>query len=190
MHKFIIYILLISLFSACQTEKKTEEKQAETDSLAVVYLDLSNEVEAAWDSMMAEEDKKIVSMKRLLEEVSYTNEYDEAKFNALMDDVNTIKDLRVKIDSMETEDIDFYDSVSTGIITKVNNFAKGHPKFNQYPLMQDLIDDIYQYDNQKLIRRNAYDAKALEYNQFIKEHGDLLGDSVTLVEKPVFILYP
>jgi len=164
-----IPIVVAALVFSCKKDKTSSDD--EMQSLRLEYDTLLINVDSAWYKMITDDDEKIFFMKRLLQEVSYTNEYDSVAYAGLMEKVEELKNSRYTRESMKDSDlIDSYDRLTSMVIGDVIRFALGHPKFDNYPLMQELITDIRNMDGNVLIFRVGYDVAANEYNNFLEEH--------------------
>ena len=140
--------------------------------------------------MIREDDQKITYLKRLIDEVSYTKVYDKAVYDSLATGIETLKAIRYDQNSMADSDkIDLYDETTAEIVNKVITFAQNHPKYEDYPIMAELINDILDADNKVIYRRVDYDNIAIEYNKFIELNQELIRKSGNVVSvKPLFQL--
>jgi|SRR5690606_126394 len=186
---------LISFLFLLSCEPKKEKKEwtaEEADSLQLVFESLNDSVAEHWNRMMVDDNQKIADAKRLLDEISYTNNYDPAQIDSLQSNLDQLKAVRYDSISMKnSESIDYYDSASNKVINEIVQVAKDHPDFNKYPLMEQLINDINEANGRVLRHRVDYDYTAKTYNQFIEENKEIIEevDSLKDVEKkPLFEL--
>ena len=87
--------------------------------------------------------------------------------------------------------IDEYDLVIASLINEVSSYASTHPKFENYPLMTELINDIREADNRVLFHRITSDKFAKEYNALIETNKDILSQidpDLKFERKPLFEL--
>lgn len=185
----LISLILNNLFS-CESQKSTS--QSDLDSLMIKYQALVDSVDANWTVMMADDDEKHMLMKRLLLEVSYTNNYDKARFQELNQKVEKLRSFRYDQKSMSDSDlIDAYDSATWALTDQIILFARSHPRYADYPMMQELIEDINAKNNYVLMHRIHYDSWAKQLNSFKKNNLDKLMDAdpdMKSQEMPLFQL--
>ncbi len=192
--KFFLCMLLFPvLFSCSRTADNTEDAgNKKVDSLKSGYQVLQDSLNIAWEEMMQDDNEKIADLKRLLDEIQYTNLYNKQEIETLYAEVENLKTIRYDSMTMADSDgIDRYDSATAEVSYKVSRLAIGHPKFESYPLMQTLIDDISDANDKVLLYRVRYDNYAQAYNEFVEEHRSLMpqiDSSATLKPRPVFQL--
>lgn len=185
-----IAVAIFGLFNC--TSKKESAQSEQLDSLLVTYKALSDSIDQNWTVMIADDDDKHVLMKRLLLEVSYTNNYDKNRYAELIDLLDQLKKMRYDQVSMSNSSaIDAYDSATFDLSDQIFLFARNHPRFENTPLMSELIDDISAKNNFILIYRIHYDNWVKELNSFkeLNKEQLLSGDATFDVEKmPLFEL--
>lgn len=186
-------ILILFFISSC--EKKTKQKemsQNELDSLSIELEAIEDSLELAWNRMIEDDNQKIADAKRLLEEISYTNQYNPVQYDSLQQNLMALQQMRYSTVSMANSAlIDDYDSASNKITNEVITMASTHPEFQRYPLMKELISDIQKANARVLRHRINYDYAAKQYNQFVEEHEEELEQVDSLKEikkKPLFEL--
>jgi hypothetical protein len=161
--------IIITYMLACETRQSASS--SELDSLVIRYQALADSVDANWSVMIKDDDEKHFLMKRLLLEVSYTNNYDEARFEELNTEVEQLKALRYDQVSMSSSDlIDEYDSATWDLTDQIIQFAREHPRYADFPMMEELISDINDNNNYVLMHRIHYDSWVKKLNAFKKEH--------------------
>lgn len=174
---FVISGLLTLVVFSCDSKKSEHTGQQHLDSLMITYKALTDSVQQNWDVMIADDDEKLQLMKRLLLEVSYTNNYDKSKFEDLNTLVDELKVSRYDQKSMRDSDlIDAYDSATWQVTDQIIQFARSHPRFEDFPLMQELIEDIHGKNNYVLMHRIHYDNWVKELNAFKKNYEKELMD--------------
>jgi hypothetical protein len=125
--------------------------------------------------MIDDDDDKHVLMKRLLLEVSYTNNYDKRRFDELNNLIDQLKELRYDQKSMSnSSSIDEYDSATFDLSDQIFLFARNHPRFENTSLMGELIDDISAKNNYILMHRIHYDNWVKELNAFKESNKEKL----------------
>jgi hypothetical protein len=189
---FILALGLLAVYlTSCESKKSSVEGEG-VDSLMIKYQTLIDSVDANWNIMIADDDDKHVLMKRLLLEVSYTNNYDKVRFQELTSLVDKLQTMRYDQRSMSDSDlIDLYDSATWDLTDQIIRFAREHPRYTDYPLMEELIDDINAMNNYVLMHRIHYDAWVKELNAFKERNAEKLINEDPSIEKnamPIFEL--
>jgi hypothetical protein len=191
----IIFGLIITwtvaqLFS-CESGRQTKD-QSGADSLLIKYQALIDSVDANWAIMMADDDQKHTLMKRLLSEVSYTNNYDKRKYDELNQKIDDLRSLRYDQETMNNSElIDAYDSATMAVTDEIILFARSHPRYPDFTLMAELIDDINSKNNFVLMHRIHYDAWVKELNTFKNKNAEKLlrqNPEIEITEMPLFQL--
>lgn len=187
--------LFVTTLMVSSCEKKTKKETltaAEADSLHQTFIMIQDSLNVAWERMIEDDNQKIADAKRLLEEVSYTNNYDVHQFDTLQQKLAQLVEMRYSSSSMgEPSAIDNYDSASNKVINTIMTIASEHPDFSKYPLMRTLIKDIQEANGRVLRQRVNYDYAAKLHNQFIEENKDVLEEVDSLKDikkKPLFEL--
>lgn len=180
LRSLIIVFAFVLAFTACKKpgEDKQEEveietalSQSELDSLQFAFMAVNDSLDANWIVMIQDDDEKIADMKRLLKEVSYTKRYDKAKYDSLVKEVDKLSHMRYDRNSMADSDkIDEYDEATSNLTNEVIMFAANHPQYNDYPKLEEIINDIQAADNRIIIHRIRYDRSAKEFNSFVKRN--------------------
>jgi hypothetical protein len=183
-------IISVSIFSC--GDKKPSSQSVTQDSLLITYLALTDSVDQNWAIMIDDDDDKHVLMKRLLLEVSYTNNYDKGRFDELNNLIEQLKELRYDQKSMSnSSSIDEYDSATFDLSDQIFLFARNHPRFENTPLMGELIDDISAKNNYILMHRIHYDNWVKELNAFKEKNKEQLisnDASIETAKMPLFQL--
>lgn len=186
-------ILLAAAYTACK--RASDEKRADEtapDSVTVVFNSLSDSVTLAWKDISETEDTKLSDMKRLLQEISYTPSFDQARHDSLYNNLQQVYAMRFEAETMTSQQIDRYDSAVSKLQREILDFARNNPSFEQYPLMERLSDSISSADQRTLFLRVRYDNFASQYNDFLKGNkGPIIQPADTaqpLRERPLFQL--
>ena len=181
---FLLILIVIATGFGC-SRSGTESGNVSSrklDSLRSHFEFLESELALNWSVMIEDDDEKLFSLKRLLEEVSYTGAFNEKQFNQLMEEVDDLKALRYDQESMSNSHlIDDYDSVTNRVISEVIEFAQYHPEYESFPLMDELVNDIMEAQYNVLNYRIIYDRSADEFNYFIQDHHEIM-DQITSKE--------
>jgi len=172
-YKLIISAVVILGFTAGCKKKSDTSASESADSLKIKYTALLDSVNATWNVMIADDDEKHMLMKRLLLEVSYTNNYDKARFEELNGQIDALNAMRYDQKTMKSSSlIDAYDSATWAVADYVIVFAREHPRYQDIPLMEELINDINEKNGFVLIHRIHYDTSVKELNAFLETYGE------------------
>jgi len=190
--RYLAPLLLTCIVIGCTAPGPTaEEKILILDSLKLRYSSIGDSINLAWEKMVADDDQKLAYMKRLIDEVTYTNEYNAVDVQEYYDRIESTKAMRYDMVTMAESDlIDEYDLAIQSLISEIETFARTHPKFDKYPLMLELINDIRSADGRVLFMRVNYDDFAKEKNSLIQnnpEYGKDI-DPDNFVKSPLFEL--
>ena len=179
-------------FYGCKKKSSDTEESLLLDSLVIQYQSLNDSVDSNWDIMIADDDDKHVLMNRLLLEVSYTNNFDKSIYEELSGLVKKLPQIRYDRKSMKDSDlIDEYDSATWGLTDQLIQFARNHPRYDDTPMMEELIDDINAKNNFVLMHRIHFDNWAKELNAFMDANDNTLKKAeppVKLERLPLFQL--
>jgi hypothetical protein len=193
-YRGVLFFIVLALFyyQCSRTTKTSKFDQQEIDSLVIAFKVLEDSANIVWKTMIEDDDEKHLFMKRLLLEVSYTNVYDKKRFEELNEAVEKLQELRYdRVTMRNSELIDKYDSATFELTGQVMEFARNHPSYDQFPLMEELIGDINDKNGMILIHRIHYDGFAIERNKLVETNKEKLLeglDDSDVVELPLFQL--
>lgn len=187
----VVIIFSVIILSQCKTGDKSVDAD-DLESLQLSYQAINDSIAVSWKLMIDDDDEKLFHLKRLVEEITYTNDYDQVKVDELYQRIEKAKSMRYDQESMQDSGlIDEYDLVIASLINEVTSYANTHPKFENYPLMEELINDIREADNRVLFHRITCDDFAKEYNLLIETNKDILNQidpDLKFERKPLFEL--
>lgn len=153
---------------------------------------LQEEVNKAWEEMIMSDDKKVADMKRLLQEISYTNDYDQTTWTYVNSMVENLPAKRYSQQSMTSSQIDQYDIATDQAIKKVFDLQESSNEMKSHPIGTELKSDIQKSDNDIVMYRIKYDVSAKKYNTFVENNTKTLtklGEPYTGFKKlPLFEL--
>src|SRR5690606_31183311 len=92
-----LFFVILCLFIISSCEKKStpsELTQGAVDSLHLALQTMDDSLEISWQRMMEDDDQKIADARRLLEEISYTNQYNPVQFDSLQQNLKTLTVMR------------------------------------------------------------------------------------------------
>jgi hypothetical protein len=119
--------------------------------------------------MIESDDKKLLLVKRLIEEISYTPQPDPIKIEKLKQYQAKVKSNRYTLNNLtEPDNIDKYDRSTDTLLRSVYQLAAATPNVERYPLVNELIGDINALDNQVVVYRANYDRWAKKYNAYLE----------------------
>lgn len=187
---FLFLIFGMVWISGCK--KSTKKQNGEADSLQVHLGVLNDSVSHAWQVMIDDDDEKLAYMKRLVQEISYTGNFDSSDYKNYIQEIDQLKSMRYTQVNLEEEGkIDNYDSATFALTRQISDYAESHPQFEDYGLMKELIQDINDKNGMILLFRVHYDGFVQERNAFIEVNKEKLnGDDAryNLQKLPVFQL--
>lgn len=191
--KSILLIFFVAIIlGACNKNTSTSLTPTAIDSLKTVFQGINTQLEAAWNTMIQDDDDKLSNLTRLLQEVEYSGDYNRLKLDSLKKDIDQLAAVRYDQQTMSDSDlINLYDSMTTQAMGEVTVFTTRLSQFDQYPLMGQLIQEVFEADDRILRFRIDYDRAAKQYNSFIEEHEPdlpLVAKQKVLQPKPLFEL--
>lgn len=168
----LIVILLLAF--ACERGKKAE-KVVSVDSLRTQLQVLNDSLYKDWHEMKASDDQKLNYVKRLLQEMSYSYQYDKALHDSVLRVQEELFASRFQNPyQVRSEKIDAYDASTDRLILLLNQFIQASPEHEKCSLCKELYTDIKKANDDVIIYRKHYDEKVRAYNDFIKKHKDEL----------------
>jgi len=191
--KSILPIIIITvILGACNKNASTSLTPTAIDSLKTVFHDINTELDITWKEMIQDDDEKLHNLTRLLQEVEYSSNYNRLKLDSLKEDIDHLASVRYNQQSMSDSDlINLYDSMTTQVMGEVTLFTTRLEQFEQFPLMGQLLQEVFEADDRVLRYRIEYDKTAKQYNSFIETHDrnlQLVAKQKGLQPKPLFEL--
>jgi hypothetical protein len=190
--KSLLVLLSIVIFTACNKNSSTTLSPTVVDSLKTVFTDINGQLEVAWEDMIKDDDEKLDNLRRILQEVEYSGDYNRLKLDSLKEHIDELQQVRYDQNTMADSDlINFYDSLTTQVMGEVTIFTTRLEQFEQYPTMGQLLQEVFEADDRVLKYRIEYDKSAKEYNAFIEanqDHMQLVARQRDLKSKPLFEL--
>ena len=172
-------VVVISLVG-CNNQPESKTATAEfnkIDSLRATFLTIEDSLVHTWNVMINDDNKKIKSLKRLVEEVVYAGGVDSTITQSLLLRIKELKSERYSCKTMSDSDlIDSYDSISNALVNDIINLATAHEEFGRNIVMNELIDEINEAEGKILFFRIDYDDVAKMYNQFLEQNQAYMSD--------------
>ena len=191
--KTILQILfVIIVLGACNKNASTSLSPTAIDSLKTVYQDINIQLDSTWNEMIKDDDDKLDNLRRILQEVEYSGNYNRLKLDSLKEHIDALAAVRYDQNTMSDSDlINVYDSMTTQVMGEVTIFTTRLDQFEQYPIMGRLLQEVFEADDRVLRYRIEYDKSAKQYNAFIEDHNKempLVAKQKDLLSKPLFEL--
>jgi len=195
-------ILMLVLFGVislvgCNNQPENKTVAAEfdkIDSLRATFLTIEDSLVHTWNVMINDDNKKIKSLKRLVEEVIYAGGVDSTITQGFLSRLKQLKSERYSCKTMSSSDlIDSYDSISNALVNEIIALATSHEEFERNIVMNELIDEIGEAEGKILFFRIDYDDVAKMHNQFIEQNQAYMKDIDSkndLKKIPIFELPP
>lgn len=187
----VLAILTIILSVSCASKNsKIAITESVVDSVNQEMMHLEDSISSTWKVMIDEDNTKLQLMKRLIDEISYTKTYDQATYDSLDQSIAALRALRYDQTSMQQSSlIDQYDNQTREVVNQVIAFANNHPLKSEYPIIDELIEEIRILDNQVIYRRVDYDNSAVTYNKYIEENQEIISKTGKVpTPRPLFQL--
>lgn len=181
-HQSLSLLCVLFMFTAISCNNHPNKKTAvadfdQIDSLRATFLTIEDSLVHTWNVMINDDNKKIKSLKRLVQEVVFAGGVDTTITNRLFQQVKELKSKRYTSKTMTDSDlIDSYDSSSNALINSIVTLATSHEEFERNIVMNKMVDEINHAEGKILFFRLDYDDVAKLYNLFIAEHKELMKD--------------
>ena len=189
--RVIFIFFLLAIVASCKNTSTSLSPTA-VDSLRTVFQDINSQLDVTWTEMMNDDDAKLDNLRRILQEVEYSGNYNRLKLDSLKQHIDELQEVRYDQVTMSDSDlINQYDSLTTQVMGEVTIFTTRLEQFEQYPIMGQLLQEVFEADDRVLRYRIGYDRSAKQYHAFIKDHQDHLSSVTKQTEmqpKPLFEL--
>lgn len=140
--------------------------------------------------MMKDDNEKIDNLRRILQEVEYSGNYNRLTLDSLKNRIEQLAMTRYDQQTMsDSEKINLYDSITNQVLGEVTIFTTRLEQFEEYPIMGRLLQEVFEADERVLHYRISYDRSAKQYNSFIDSYQDdlqLSAQGKELHPKPLF----
>jgi hypothetical protein len=178
----VLTVLFFLYLTGCKNEKPdaaqdtttardTTVEKVDKDSLLLHADIIRDSLQANWDAMIQSDDQKFENIKRLLQEISYTSQYNHRLHDSLVKTCDHVKNTRYTQETMNAESIDNYDALTDKYIARVMTLAGSSPELSQHPLAEELISEINEANTNTLIKlRVNYGRWVMINNSFVKAY--------------------
>lgn len=150
---------------------------SKADSLTEIYLALQDTVLEVWNTMIFDDNRKIVALQNLLHELQVSNPDMQEELQHFEQRLQELKGIRYDQSSMSNPELVIeYDFASGSLLTELTSLAESQTEFAYNPTLRKLVEQIRTADERVMNYRAEYDDVATRFNNFIDEHRDLLDD--------------
>lgn len=171
----IVFSVLSLAFMGCNTSNKRKLSETQIDSIRTSFKMAEDSLQMAWDIMIEDDDLKIADLKRLIDEMENTGQYEKPKLDSLRTDLQTMVDARYDQMGMSVSaKIDEYDSITFAMTNKLLMYAKTQPAYESYTIIHLLETDILDANDRILNYRIYYDSWAKLVNLHLTENKEHL----------------
>ena len=168
----VIFIGLFFLAASCEKRGGEENTTLSKPEKVKKEIDLiTDSLNRSWNNMSQSDDQKLADVKRLLDEVSYTNNYNLQQHNALVDYHKHVVALKYDPKTMEdSKKIDQYDIATDSLLRATFTLVNSTPDIESHPIAKTLVEDIMKADNDLVLYRARYDKWVKQYNEYVDKH--------------------
>lgn len=164
-----------AILSACEKKATEQTEFTKADSVTGTYLSLQDTMLQVWNTMIHDDNRKILAMDHLLEKLSVTNPEKSEELGNYQQRLNELPAMRYDQQSIsDPEVVTEYDFASNSLVTELIALAESQSQFAHDKSLQKLVDSIRSADQRVLNYRAEYDQVASRFNRFVEQHHDLL----------------
>lgn len=189
MKKIFPVILAIIFASSCA---KVGLFSSGKKNLRAEIDQVNDSVQVAWTNMITTDDRKIADTRRLIQEISYTENHDEIRVKEMLNRADQLKLKRYQQNTMTSDQIDAYDAATDSLLRATFLLIEETPEMEKHSLTSSLEEDIKAADSQVIWQRVKYDNWAKKFNAILIEKDkkvSKLGDSYSSLQPlPLFEL--
>lgn len=161
------FISSIFLYSCAGNKSTGGSKKKRIKTEATV---LSDSLNHCWKIMIESDNAKMADIKRLLDEVSYTQSHNTAELERLRNKQQALINKRYHRETMTSAQIDAYDMATDSLLRETFALVNETPEMETHSITSDLIEEIQKEDNNVIIFRVQHDQWAKKYNEFIDKN--------------------
>jgi len=182
--------LFMMVLGSCDRSQVKETGFTKADSLTETYLALQDTMLQVWNTMMHDDNRKLVALEHLLHELYISDPERPDEIQSLEKRLADLKSLRYDQETMsDTEVVSEYDFASNSLVTELIALVESRKEFAYNTTLQKLVDNIRGADQRVNNYRAEYDRIASEFNDFIDSNKGMLRDleeDSGLSKKPLF----
>lgn len=163
-----LVVLLVAL-AACNRTPKALDPASATAAKQQLEV-LRDSVNIRWSEMMASDDAKITATNQMLNELERWPAADKQQLQQLTQANNRLKKLRYQQLTMQSTQIDQYDTAQDSLLTVLRTMTSRPDGPAPSSTVLNTLDTIGQYDGQVVGYRVKYDQAAKKFNNYIQLH--------------------
>jgi hypothetical protein len=173
--------LLLAAFTACNRTPKVVDPASASAAKEQLSV-LRDSVDIRWTQMIASDDAKIVATAQILNELERSPGTNPQQLQQLNRANRRLKMLRYQQATMQSAQIDRYDSAQDSLLTALRGLVAAP---GASATVRNTLETIGQYDGQVVGYRVQYDRAAKQFNSYLKLHEGQLQSKTPL---PLFEL--
>ena len=184
-YSILVFGLSLVLISSCNeskntgntievdsTDTKNDDFNSElSQDVNSKFYQLKTELDSSWLRLLKLDEEVLFSINRTMQEVSYTSQYDKELFDKWTKYYIEIKENPFNQEIiLKGADIDAYDDKMKSLITGLHEVVATCKEKDAHPIIDDLLNEISNYNNQLIQRRVDYDYKVLDMQDFLRKN--------------------
>jgi hypothetical protein len=176
MKKLFICLLTAPLVFFCFSCEKKEVKNTETTTVKTEQIrmelgQLNDSINKVWTIMLQSDDQKIADIKRLLQEISYTDKPNTKELTIVQKMQEQLVGKRYDMETMtDSKKIDEFDMATDSLIKRTMLLSASTAGLEAHPLAKELVNDIMEADNNVVRYRTLYDTWTKIYNNTLQKY--------------------
>ena len=198
--KPLLFCLLVLATASCRDAGQGKTTTTDASKLSKSeqqfrsqFTLLTDSLDSNWQCMSESDERKMASIRRLLDEISYTPRYNTLRQRQLLSAHQRVKNMRYDRKTMaQSHLIDQYDIAQDSLVSGTLNLAAETPEVEKYPLISELSSDIQTEHSRVIIFRIRHDEVAREVNQILLQNPKAvrkLGEPFASMERvPLFTI--
>jgi len=161
-------VLCSALAFKCSGPPDGAKRVSRGDLVKDSYAAYQDSLVECWNTMISDDNHKIVAMSNLLQELIATTGDDHEQLERFEERLDQLSRLRYTQKSMANSDvIEEYDFATTSLVQELISLAESKIDFGHNITLQKLVDDIRLADERVNNYRAEYDEIVSKYNNFI-----------------------
>lgn len=169
MNTYALWLVGLAALAACNRTPKPFDPASATAAKQQLAV-LRDSVDTRWAQMMASDDAKIVATNQMLSELERYPAADKQQLRDLARANDRLKRLRYQQLTMQSAQIDRYDSAQDSLLGVLRGFLVNSSGPAPSGTVQNTFDTIGQYDSQVVGYRVQYDRAAKQFNNYLQLH--------------------
>jgi hypothetical protein len=169
----LFFICSSAAMVSCNFRTTVHETHSYTqiDSLTETYLNLQDSLLITWNVMVKDENKKLLSLHDLLNNMAATRQFDKSQLKTLEQRLEQVELIRFNQKTMFNQHVvEEYDFASNSLISEIVSLAETNSSFVQKDELKSLINYIKIADQRVNFYRTDYNLIAQRYNLFVEKN--------------------